>query len=178
MSRVLQDRGPDERLISFPTMLGLRFCQTSPNNMGHIGSLLEKISNSPLFPTRLQTVSRLISSPQFFSLQCSLCSLIVFTSCHCKFFDLWPSFWFAKFIWLICGWTFSVETCIVYFKRNAFVRMTIYSSLSFFLHNELLSNKFETPDVNFNTQDVRLDVQLPLLRYYISWGWGNVNANF
>ena len=61
-------------------------------------------------------------------------------------------------------------TCIVYFKHNAYVRITIYSSLSSFLHNELLSNKFETPDVNFNTQDVRLDVQLPFLRYYISWG--------
>ena len=60
---------------------------------------------------------------------------------------------------------FSVKTCIVYFKRNAYVRMTIYSSLSSFLHNELLGNKFEKPDV-------RLDVQLPLLRYYISWGVG------
>ena len=69
-------------------------------------------------------------------------------------------------------------TCSVNFRRNVYVRMTVYSSLSSFLHNELLSNKFETPDVNFNTQDVRLDVQLPLLRYYISWGWGNVNANF
>ena len=69
-------------------------------------------------------------------------------------------------------------TCIVYFKRDAYIRMTIYSNLSSCLHNELLGNKFETPDVNFNTQDVRLDVQLPLLRYYISWGWGNVNANF
>ena len=67
-------------------------------------------------------------------------------------------------------------TCIVYFKRNAYVR--IYSNLSSFLHNELLSNKFETSDVNFNTQDVRLDIQLSLLRYYISWWWGNVNANF
>ena len=47
--------------------------------------------------------------------------------------------------------------------------MTIYSNLSSFLHNELLSDKCETPDVNFNTQDVGLDVQLPLLRYYISW---------
>ena len=56
--------------------------------------------------------------------------------------------------------------------------MTIYSNLSSFLHNELLNNKLETPDVNFNTQYVKLDVQLPLLRYYISWGWGNVNANF
>ena len=69
------------------------------------------------------------------------------------------------------------STCIVYFKRNAYAKMTIYSSLSSFLHTELLKNKFETPDVNFNTQDVRLDIQLPLLRY-ISWGWGNVNANF
>ena len=58
---------------------------------------------------------------------------------------------------------------IVYFKRNAYVSMTIYSSLEFFfLHNELLSNKFETPDVIFNTQGVRLDVQLPLLRYFSS----------
>ena len=79
MSRVLQDRGPDERLISFPTMLGLRFYQNSPYNVGHIGRLLEKIPNFPLFPTRLQTTdtSRLISSPQFFSLQCPLSSLIV-----------------------------------------------------------------------------------------------------
>ena len=46
-------------------------------------------------------------------------------------------------------------TWIVYFKRNAYVRKTIYSHLSSFLHNELLSNKFETPDVNFNTQDIR-----------------------
>ena len=105
MSRILQDHGPDERLISFPTMLGLWFYQNSPYNVGHIGRLLEKISNFPLFPTRLQTTgtSRLISSPQFFSLQCPLSSLIVFTNRHCKFFDLWPSFrqrlfWFAKFI--------------------------------------------------------------------------------
>ena len=54
--------------------------------------------------------------------------------------------------------------------------MTIYSSP--FLHNELLSNKFKTPDVNFNTQDVRLDVHLPSLRYHISWRWGNANANY
>ena len=38
-------------------------------------------------------------------------------------------------------------TCIVYFKCNAYIRMTIYSSLSSFLHSELLSDKFETPDV-------------------------------
>ena len=37
MSRVLQDRGSDDRLISFPTMLGLRFYQNSPYNAGHIG---------------------------------------------------------------------------------------------------------------------------------------------
>ena len=49
--------------------------------------------------------------------------------------------------------------------------MTIYSRLGSFLHNELLSYKFETPDVNFNTQDVKLDVQLPLLRCYISLRW-------
>ena len=73
---------------------------------------------------------------------------------------------------------FSVETCIVYFKRNVYVRMAVYSCLSSFLHNELLSNKFETAGINFNTQDVRLDVQLPLLRYYVSLVWGNVNANF
>ena len=59
-------------------------------------------------------------------------------------------------------------TCIGYFNHNAYVRMTIYSSHSF-LHNERLSNKFETPDINFNTQDVRLDVQLPFLHYYISY---------
>ena len=54
-------------------------------------------------------------------------------------------------------------TFIVYFRRicNIYVRMTIYSSLSSFLYNELLSNKSETPDVNFNTQGVSLDVQLP-----------------
>ena len=88
-------------------------------------------------------------------------------------------FWFAKFYMIEFTANASVVelffcrdlTCIVYFNRNAYVRMTIYSSLNSFLHNELLSNKFETPDV-------RLDVQLPLLRYYISWGWGNVNANF
>ena len=139
------------------------FTKTLPINVGHLGRLLEKISNFPLFPTRQQTTgtSRLISSPQFFSLQCLLSSLIVCTSHHCKFFDLWPSFrkrpfWFAKFIWLnllqMHLWLnfFCRDlTCIVYFKRNAYVRMAIYSNLSSFLHNELLSNKFETPDVNF-----------------------------
>ena len=43
MSRVLQDRGSDEHLISFPTMLGLRFYQNSHYNAGHIGRILEKI---------------------------------------------------------------------------------------------------------------------------------------
>ena len=41
------DSGSDERLISFPTMQGLRFYQNSPFG--------ENISNFPLFPTRLQT---------------------------------------------------------------------------------------------------------------------------
>ena len=43
MSRVMQDRGPDDRLISFPTMLGLQFYQNSPYNAGHIGRILEEI---------------------------------------------------------------------------------------------------------------------------------------
>ena len=128
------------------------------------------------------------SSPLLFSLQCPLC-LIVFTGRHCKFFDLWTLSGSASsgfrnlydcLLQMHSGWTFFCRdlTCIVYFKRKANVRMTIYSSPSSFLHNELLSHKFETPDVNFNTQDVRLDVQLPFLRYCISWGWGNFNSNF
>ena len=41
-----------------------------------------------------------------------------------------------------------------------------------YMHNELLSNKFETPDVNFNIPDVRLDVQLPLaLLYFMGVGY-------
>ena len=154
MSHVLQDRGPDERLISFPTMLGLRFYQNSPYNVGHIGRLLEKISNFPLFPTRLQTTvtSQLISSPQFFSLQCPLSSLIVYKRRHFKCFDLWPprpppppppnlsgsirSGSRNLYDWIyckcICAWTFFRRdlNCVVYFKRNAYVRMSVYSSLS------------------------------------------------
>ena len=64
MSRALQDRGPNERLISFPTMLELRFYQkkNSPYNVGHIGSLLENISNFSLFPTIVATNYRYISA--------------------------------------------------------------------------------------------------------------------
>ena len=39
--------------------------------------------------------------------------------------------------------------CVVYFKRNAYIRMKIYSNLSSFLYNELFGNKFETSNVNF-----------------------------
>ena len=52
--------GRNEHLISW-----LRLYQNSPYNVSHIGRLLEKLSNFPLLPTRLQTsgTARLISSP-------------------------------------------------------------------------------------------------------------------
>ena len=164
--------------------------------LSQCGSYMEDFGENIKFPTIPDEAtnagtSRLISSPPFFKSIIILPTMsFIFFDCHCKFFDLWTLSGSASpglrnlydriYCKWICGWTFFCKdlTCIVYFKHNAYVRMTIHSSLSSFLHNELLRNEFETPDVNFNTQDVRLDLQLPLLRYYISWVWGNVNANF
>ena len=92
---------PDQPLISFPTMLGLRFYQNSPHNVGQIGSFGENIKFSAI-PDEA-TNYRCILSNFKSTILLPLSFNIVFMSRHWKCFDLWRSFrkrpfWFSKFI--------------------------------------------------------------------------------